>query len=182
MRSFAHRGLGAVACRNTCREPVDFRKVLPADSKRCIGLHGPEQQMNAFRLDRRSAALRGGTRSVIVPGTPPPAVILRLIGISSAGACPPRQHARGRIAVIKAWIDEAPWPTHWQRARADAARSKAVSYVERYARETRPLLSCHEDPQAIDLRGLLARRLSCLPSVFRCCHCEALLREGRRSQ
>ena len=36
----------------------------------CLGCHGPEQHMSAFRLDRRSAALRGG-RDAIRSGAPP---------------------------------------------------------------------------------------------------------------
>src|ERR1700689_3950485 len=48
---------------------VDFgRDVLPLIRQNCIACHGPNVQMNNFRLDRRSTAMRGGTRSVIVPG------------------------------------------------------------------------------------------------------------------
>ena len=49
---------------------VDFgRDVLPLIRQNCITCHGPKVQMNNFRLDRRSTAMRGGTRSVIVPGS-----------------------------------------------------------------------------------------------------------------
>ena len=93
---------------------VDFRTdVQPLIQKRCIACHGPEQQMNSFRLDRRSAALRGGTRSVIVPGSSSTSrLYLRLIGdqfgrrMPATGVLPPEE-----IAVFKAWIDEgAKWP------------------------------------------------------------------------
>src|SRR5262245_59202970 len=48
---------------------VDFRHdVQPILRNRCYGCHGPEQQMNGFRLDRRADALRGGTQTVIGPG------------------------------------------------------------------------------------------------------------------
>src|SRR6476619_1880455 len=48
---------------------VDFgREVQPILRERCYGCHGPEQQMNGFRLDRRADALRGGTQTVIGPG------------------------------------------------------------------------------------------------------------------
>ena len=41
---------------------VDFvRDVQPILRQRCYGCHGSTQQMNGFRLDRRSDALRGGT-------------------------------------------------------------------------------------------------------------------------
>ncbi len=93
---------------------IDFRTdVQPLIEKRCIACHGPEQQMNAFRLDRRGAALRGGTRSVIVPGSAATSrLYLRLIGnnfgkrMPATGALPPDE-----IAIFKAWIDQgANWP------------------------------------------------------------------------
>jgi hypothetical protein len=48
---------------------VDFqRDIQPLLRERCYGCHGPDQQMNGFRLDRRADAMRGGTQSVIGPG------------------------------------------------------------------------------------------------------------------
>src|SRR4029079_6928737 len=48
---------------------VDFvRDVQPILKESCIGCHGPNQQMNGFRLDRRRDAMRGGTIAVIGPG------------------------------------------------------------------------------------------------------------------
>src|SRR5215813_4918985 len=47
---------------------IDFsRDVLPIFRQNCFGCHGPTQQMNGFRLDRRRDALRGGTIAVIAP-------------------------------------------------------------------------------------------------------------------
>src|SRR5450432_1752008 len=46
---------------------VDFAKdVLPILRQNCIGCHGPAQQVNGLRLDRKSAVL--GRRGV-VPGS-----------------------------------------------------------------------------------------------------------------
>ena len=48
---------------------VDYqRDVEPILKTNCYGCHGPEQQMNGFRLDRRADALRGGSQTVIGPG------------------------------------------------------------------------------------------------------------------
>lgn len=94
--------------------PVDFRRdVQPLIQQHCIACHGPEQQMNAFRLDRRSAALRGGTRTVIVPGNSAASrLYLRLIGnefgrkMPATGSLTPEE-----IAIVRAWIDQgAKWP------------------------------------------------------------------------
>src|SRR6185369_9913894 len=48
---------------------VDFaRDVQPLMKTYCVGCHGPTQQMNGFRIDRRKDAMRGGTIAVIAPG------------------------------------------------------------------------------------------------------------------
>jgi ankyrin repeat protein/mono/diheme cytochrome c family protein len=95
-------------------QSVDFaRDVQPIFRQSCYGCHGPSQQMNGFRLDRRKDALRGGTLSVIGPGNSEASrLYLRLLGnafgqqMPPTGALPPAQ-----IATIKAWIDQgAIWP------------------------------------------------------------------------
>ena len=53
-------------------QKVEFvRDVLPILRENCHGCHGPTQQMNNFRLDRRSNVLRGGNgnRNDVVPGS-----------------------------------------------------------------------------------------------------------------
>ena len=140
--------------------PVDFaRDVQPLIQKRCIACHGPEQQMNAFRLDRRGAALRGGTRSVIVPGNSAASrLYLRLVGdqfgrrMPAGGSLTPAE-----VTVFKTWIDEgAPWP--------DALANEPVLTPpdSRAIRMTELLRSgdlagfrklVDADPQSLNLRG-----------------------------
>lgn len=95
---------------------VDFvRDVQPIFRQNCYGCHGPRQQNNNFRLDRRKDAMRGGTIAVIGPGNSEAShLYLRLIGKDSmpgqtmppTGPLQPQQ-----IAIIKAWIDQgAEWP------------------------------------------------------------------------
>jgi ankyrin repeat protein len=95
-------------------EKVDFaRDVQPLLRENCYGCHGPTQQKNGFRLDRRRDAMRGGTLTVIGRGNGEASrLYLRLIGdrygqqMPPTGALPPEQ-----IAIIKAWIDQgAEWP------------------------------------------------------------------------
>jgi ankyrin repeat protein len=92
---------------------VDFKKdVQPLLKQYCIGCHGPSQQMNGFRLDRRSTAMKGvGSRIRIVPGNSEISrFYLRLIATN--GTMPPS----GRLSdadttVFKNWIDQgAEWP------------------------------------------------------------------------
>src|SRR5579871_3724732 len=93
---------------------VDFgRDVLPLIRQNCIACHGPNVQMNNFRLDRRSTAMRGGTRSVIVPGSSASSrLYLRLSGDQFGKRMPPTGALNPeQVAVFKKWIDQgAEWP------------------------------------------------------------------------
>jgi ankyrin repeat protein len=93
---------------------VDFgRDVQPIFKAYCIGCHGPTQQMNGFRLDRRSAAMRGGTIAVIGPGNSAGSRLYqRLIGDQYGLRMPPTGPLpQEKIDFIKAWIDQgAEWP------------------------------------------------------------------------
>lgn len=93
---------------------VDFgRDVQPILRDHCYACHGPEQQMNGLRLDRRADAMRGGTQSVIGPGNADGSRLYhRLVGNTVGGQMPPTGPLRTEhIAVLKAWIDQgAAWP------------------------------------------------------------------------
>jgi len=93
---------------------VDFRcDVQPIFKTYCIGCHGPTQQMNGFRLDRRRDAMRGGTIAVIGPGNSAGSRLYqRLVGDQYGLRMPPTGPlSAGQIGIIKAWIDQgAEWP------------------------------------------------------------------------
>ena len=95
---------------------VDFvRDVQPILRQSCYSCHGPAQQMNGFRLDRRRDALRGGTEVVIGPGNSDASKLyLRLIGHQFGAQMPPTGALTPeQIAIIKRWIDQgADWPDH----------------------------------------------------------------------
>jgi ankyrin repeat protein len=93
---------------------VDFvRDVQPILKQQCYSCHGPKQQKNGLRLDRRKDAMRGGTLAVIGPGNAEGSRLYRrLIGsdfgiqMPPTGALPDSQ-----VSIIKQWIDEgAEWP------------------------------------------------------------------------
>ncbi len=97
-------------------DAVDFvRDVQPIFRQNCYGCHGPTQQSNNLRLDRRRDAMRGGTIAVIGPGNSEAShLYLRLIGKDTipGQAMPPTGSLQPeQIAKIKAWIDHgAEWP------------------------------------------------------------------------
>ena len=93
---------------------VDFAtEIQPILRQHCISCHGPKEQKNGLRLDRRKDAMRGGTIAVIGPGNAEGSRLYhRLVGdrfgiqMPPTGALPP-----DTIARIKAWIDQgAEWP------------------------------------------------------------------------
>lgn len=93
---------------------VDFVKdVQPIFAEHCYECHGPEKQMNGFRLDRRRDALRGGTISVITRGSADGSrLYLRLVGTRYGRQMPVEDHLEpAQIDTIKRWIDQgADWP------------------------------------------------------------------------
>ena len=89
---------------------VDFgRDVLPIFRQQCYGCHGPTQQMNGFRLDRRRDAMRGGTASpgVIRPGNSEASLLFFRIATRLAGPQMPPTGALKpeQIGIIKAWLE-----------------------------------------------------------------------------
>ncbi len=93
---------------------ADFKRdVMPILKAHCVDCHGPSLQMNGFRLDRRSDAMKGGTAAMIGPGNSAASrMYLKLLNpqygpqMPPAGALPKQQ-----IEIIRKWIDEgANWP------------------------------------------------------------------------
>ena len=79
--------------------PIDFRRdVQPLLKAQCYGCHGPSQQMNHFRLDRRNEAMPnrvGANGATIVPGNSAGSrLYLKLIGNQSGLQMPPAASQR----------------------------------------------------------------------------------------
>lgn len=93
---------------------IDFvRDVRPIFERHCYDCHGPEKQMNGFRLDRRADARRGGTGVMIAGTAMSSRLYLRLIGSSYGRRMPVEGDAPtpAEIETIRQWIDEgAVWP------------------------------------------------------------------------
>jgi len=139
---------------------VDFgRDVLPLIRQNCITCHGPNVQMNNFRLDRRSTAMRGGTRSVIVPGSSASSrLYLRLSGNQFGKQMPPTGAlSPDQVAVFKNWIDQgAEWPDALANdvdpPPADAKAVRMVMALRAGYRATFNKLVA-EDSKSLNLRG-----------------------------
>ncbi|HET9473314.1 MAG TPA: ankyrin repeat domain-containing protein, partial [Steroidobacteraceae bacterium] len=93
---------------------VDFASdVQPIFEKHCYECHGPKQQKNGFRLDRRSRAMAGVVRANIIPGMSSSSRVYRRILDSESGPQMPLEDTLTdqEIETIRQWIDEgAHWP------------------------------------------------------------------------
>ncbi len=140
---------------------VDFgRDVQPLLKQYCIGCHGPSQQMNGFRLDRRRDAMRGGTSSnVIVPGNSAVSGLYRkLIGTGDGTQMPPTKPLnQDQINTLKAWIDQgAEWPDDLAGEVPPLPQDpKAAQMMEVLRAGEKQALRrlVNENPKAVNLRG-----------------------------
>ena len=119
---------------------VDFKlDVAPLLEGRCLTCHGPQQQMNGLRLDRREDALRGGySGPVIRPGKSAESRLIHLVGGLVEGIVMPKTGRRltsQEIGILRAWIDQgAEWPVDGSplsvssRKQADGSRVPRSSH------------------------------------------------------
>jgi ankyrin repeat protein len=138
---------------------VDFAKdVLPLFKQNCFGCHGPAQQINGLRLDRKSSALMGGRRR-IVPGSSANSFLYhRLIGTEFGLRMPPAGPLRPeQVATIKDWIDQgADWPASLSNeAELPPLDPQAITLVEALRSGDTALFSkmVAEDPKLLNDRG-----------------------------
>jgi ankyrin repeat protein/cytochrome c551/c552 len=103
---------GIVAAQEPAK--VDFaRDIQPLFQDQCVGCHGPTQQMNGLRLDRRHDALRGATMGIVIkPGNSAGSKLYRMIAHEQGPQMPPGESlTAAQIEAVKTWIDQgAVWP------------------------------------------------------------------------
>jgi len=101
---------------------VDFEQaVLPILQSHCIDCHGPDAAEADLRLDTLTHALRGGDsgEAAIVPGASDKSyLIARVVHDDDSKRMPPETSRidDDEIAILKAWIDDAP---AWRSAQAE---------------------------------------------------------------
>ena len=139
---------------------VDFRRdVQPIFQAYCISCHGPSQQMNGLRLDRRRDAMRGGTITVIAPGNSAASrLYLRLIGNRYGTQMPlTGSLTADQINTIKTWIDQgADWPDDLSGDNPAPPRDpRATEIMEAMRAGNRPVFQrmLREFPEVGKLKG-----------------------------
>ena len=139
---------------------VDFAQdVQPLLNERCVGCHGPSQQMSGYRLDRRSGALGGVVRPNIVPGSSESSRLFRRVSGSEFGPqMPPAGPLSAEeLATLKRWIDAgAQWPDALaNEADVPAPDPVAIRMIDAIRRSDRAeaLRAIAGTPAAVNKRG-----------------------------
>jgi mono/diheme cytochrome c family protein len=95
---------------------VDFaRDIEPIFAQSCYSCHGAKKQRSGYRLDQKTAALKGGDfGTAIVPGKSADSPLIRYVaGIDADVVMPPEgpRLTPAQVGLLRAWIDQgAPWP------------------------------------------------------------------------
>ena len=141
-------------------DAIDFgRDVQPLFQAHCYECHGPKQQKNGFRLDRRRDALRGGTMTVIGPGNSAASrLYLKLVTDQYGPQMPPTGPLDPeQLNIIKFWIDQgAKWPDDLAGETPPAPPDPKAARMMELLRDGDPrafqrMLS--EDPRIARLKG-----------------------------
>lgn len=138
---------------------VDFgRDVLPIFRQNCIQCHGPSQQMNGMRLDRRSSVFMIGRRRVVPGSIENSFLYSRLTGTEFGMQMPPSGPLSAeQIATIKAWIEQgAEWPDALaNEADLPPLNPQAVSLVQTLrSGDSRAFMKAvAKDPALLNARG-----------------------------
>lgn len=142
---------------------VDFgRDIQPLLREHCVECHGPSQQMNGLRLDRRRDALPnrvGANGARIVPGDSARSVLFRRLTATQSGQQMPPGGAlaESKIRLIQAWIDQgAVWPDELSGDRNAAAANAIVEKMRMALREGKPALFKHlvkANPESVNAKG-----------------------------
>jgi len=105
---------------------IDFAKqIQPLFEKHCYECHGPRKQESGLRLDRKSAALKGGDLGITIqPGKSSESLLIKAVtGAAEEISQMPAEReplAAEQIALLRAWIDQgAPWPEDAVDAKKD---------------------------------------------------------------
>ena len=137
---------------------IDFsRDVQPIFRTNCVGCHGPSQQMNGLRLDRKSSLLSGRR---VIPGSLENSFLYRrLVGASEYGPqMPPTGALRPeQVDVVKRWIEQgADWPDALaNEVDLPPVNAKAVAMVDALQKGDRQTFMKYaaEDPKLLNARG-----------------------------
>ena len=121
---------------------VDFAKdVQPILREHCVECHGPSQQMNGLRLDRRRDVVPnrvGANGSPVVPGNAAQSrLYLRISGSKAGPQMPPAGPlSPEQVNIIKTWIDSGTeWPDELAGGKSVRAGDPAVTAVADAIRE-----------------------------------------------
>jgi len=137
---------------------IDFaRDVQPIFRQNCVTCHGPSQQMNGLRVDRKSSVFSG--RRVVSRSLENSFLYRRLVGSSEFGSqMPPTGPLKPeQVEVVKRWVEQgAEWPDALaNEVELPPINAKAVAMVEALRKGDRRTFMKYaaEDPKLLNARG-----------------------------
>jgi hypothetical protein len=118
-------------------DKIEFaRDVKPIFEKSCLRCHGPERPRSGFRLDNRTAALKGGNDGVdILPGNSAKSLLIHYVArLVPDMEMPPEGKGEplttNQVAVLRAWIDQgAAWDNMMPTNLFDLTLSPTLGYT-----------------------------------------------------
>ncbi len=131
---------------------IDFKtQVQPLFEQRCYACHGPANQINGLRLDRKQDALKGGLSGPpIVPGDSAGSRLIQMVaGYRVKIRMPPGGDplTNERIGMLRAWIDQgANWPDDAPPSQTAAPDANAKQAAQHWAWSPRT----SPDPPAVN--------------------------------
>src|SRR5215831_12407427 len=139
-------------------DKIDFaRDVQPIFRQNCVTCHGPSQQMNGLRVDRKSSVFSG--RRVVSRSLENSFLYRRLVGSSEFGSqMPPTGPLKPeQVEVVKRWVEQgAEWPDALaNEVELPPINAKAVAMVEALRKGDRRTFMKYaaEDPKLLNARG-----------------------------
>jgi mono/diheme cytochrome c family protein len=118
---------------------VDFvRDVRPIFKEHCVSCHSAAKKKGSFRLDSRSAAMKGGMAGkAILPGKGAESALVKLLVDPDPDARMPQKAPalpKEKIEILRRWIDQgAPWP---DSAAGEESAAAHWSYLKPVGRPT----------------------------------------------
>lgn len=139
---------------------VDFVKdVRPILQEHCVECHGPSQQMNGLRLDRRRDVIPnrvGANRAAVIAGNSSKSPVYLRVSAAGGRQMPPSGPLRPeQINLLKLWIDQgADWPdTPTSTESADPAVN-LIATALRNGDTKGALRTLNRSPKVVNAKGV----------------------------
>ena len=131
---------------------VDYAKdIEPILSSHCYDCHGPKKQESALRLDRRTAAMKGGESygdKAIIPGDSSQSVLVQAVAHTHSELKMPKKGERltsEEVGLLRAWIEQG---AEWSDSSAASAAKRDPAQHWAFKSPVRPAVPKIRNPKS----------------------------------